>query len=665
MLRREGSNGLLCDGGTQESGIGLGGETAHLELSPRLQASAPLTPVAEPRLPGSPHDSTTFSSSPSSAIASQPIRANLRTPLGLVSETNGRNTTDQSVADESENAVQTQDTTVSDDEGGRPRSIFTSWKAPDNAARKAPPALGISEHEGNHSGLGDEQDDTSSLRPLLSGISWRTPLKRKSPETSCAKSEVEEVESFGSRTRPARPDSIAAPVEPPQQKTPHPPRYRTTFGLPSLDRRLGQEAQGLHVNDDTDTYCAGLASGSLVEISGTPGAGKTAMVMQLAVRERLASLTRRWQEPYAPLALRDGEASHDMLENDLPASQDNVSLAGVVFIDTEGSVSPHRFAALAREEVKDLLRKRNFHSAQFEQKLVNDVLDGIHLSRCTTLHELLATLELLAPGNAVSSHPSSSHLAAPQPAPATPSQSSQTAQALRAAGDLERHQREKTPPSNTSLIIIDSVSYYFRAPVVGNEPSIRRDRALHLAAIRAFVARARAPPPPLHQQLLVPCIVATNQMALTFVDPNSGERTRLTDEKSRGRLQPSLPLRAWVPEDVASQHAWQVLLFRACDEVGNRSAQIRERPASLRASVSNGRPTAAALDFDTMRSLRHKQETYWQTWLPYLVQKDTGLLRGPPGACLSDEDATGSGDPRSSPPFIAPPAATAPPWRVS
>lgn len=257
-------------------------------------------------------------------------------------------------------------------------------------------------------------------------------------------------------------------------------------------------------------------------------------------------------------------------------------------------MSVRRMLSMAAQEVdEELIRSTDGTMARGE--LIQTVLQGIHLSRCTSIYEFLAALEALVP----------------PPLTGKDAAQSSCVRGKMSVMDTEYLLRSKRLPPRTRTLMIDSISYFFRAPVVDTS-SARMERQRQLSSIRAFVTRAR--------QIHGLRIVTTNQMALTFVSAN-GERGRPTDEGSSCQLWPSL--RGWAPDSIVAEHAWQLLLFRSGDR-GDRFAQIVARPASLRTAWSD--------------------EKYWHTWIPYTFQSPGSNMRQcsvslsafPPGSPLQN-----------------------------
>lgn len=246
--------------------------------------------------------------------------------------------------------------------------------------------------------------------------------------------------------------------------------------------------------------------------------------------------------------------------------------------DTEGSISVQRMAEMADELIKNTLEEwpdDGINSTRPSRgTLLEHTLSGIHISRCTSLCDLLSTFEVLLPSAEypVSALNHDGHTS-------TPSSPGLEGRAVCV--------QDKGMPYSTSLILIDSISYFFRAPT-SDERQARRERQHAFMCARNFAGRVHASGIKL---------VVSNQMSSTFVTQH-GQRTQMSDHRALAFMHPIL--RDWLDERTAAD-GWRLLLSGIDLSGQRRAAKILSGPASL-------------LDPDT-------DEEYWQILLPYRIDE--------------------------------------------
>ncbi|SJX66136.1 uncharacterized protein SRS1_13546 [Sporisorium reilianum f. sp. reilianum] len=292
----------------------------------------------------------------------------------------------------------------------------------------------------------------------------------------------------------------------------------------------------------------GLPSGSIVEVLGPPGSGKSSLVLQFAVTERLRALRRARESLVAP----DDEAgpSRQLLADSCYFSEEFwdaevASADQVLLIDCEGALSPERIADAVWTLVTSLwasLRDRSpsengtdadrhpgpsttlsppqqQRSAMPEEvrRLVAAVLAGIHVSRVTSLASLFALLHSLRPTDEL-----------PE-------------------GQLSKAIPTALPP-RTSLVAIDSLSYFLRS--AGGSSQDRKAAAQVTERVREMLLRLQKPfeyrppsepTPECRQALRRKCAEAASKLcAPTIVFSNQlGIRRARNDSDANGRASPS------------------------------------------------------------------------------------------------------------------------------
>ncbi|SPO32275.1 uncharacterized protein UTRI_02832 [Ustilago trichophora] len=251
----------------------------------------------------------------------------------------------------------------------------------------------------------------------------------------------------------------------------------------------------------------GLPSGSVLEVLGPPGSGKSSLILQLAITERLRALRRaraalmvHSEDVDASMELRnglDGVGRHQTTAftdscffSDEFWDAEAASADQVLAIDCEGALTPEKIADAAWAAVISLwtstkerqqgiggtgpsntrntsdassdLPARNQRTAMPEEvrRLVAAVLAGIHVSRVTSLAGLIALLHSLRPTDEL--------------------QGGQSRKALPSA-----------MPPRASLILIDSLSYHIRS--TGGSSQDRKVAAQVAERIREMLLRLQKP----------------------------------------------------------------------------------------------------------------------------------------------------------------------------
>lgn len=279
----------------------------------------------------------------------------------------------------------------------------------------------------------------------------------------------------------------------------------------------------------------GLPSGSILEVLGPPGSGKSSLIVQFAITERLRSLHRvrailTYPQAETTLELESGASAaaqnqSPVIDADAFFSEDfwDAEVAGadqVLMIDCEGALTPEKIADAAWSAVISLWhssRQQQDHSGSAKsgtstkqrredmpevvRRLVAAVLAGIRVSRVTSLAGLVALLHSLRPTDEWQD------------------------------GQLKASLPSAMPP-RTSLVLIDSLSYHTR---LSGGTSQDRKIALQLnERIRDMLLRLQKPfeyrPKPnlsaeeqeaakqrcaeATSTLCVPTIVFTNQLSI-------------------------------------------------------------------------------------------------------------------------------------------------------
>lgn len=452
-----------------------------------------------------------------------------------------------------------------------------NWRAPTFSSRQT-----ASQHE--ISSAQDDQDISDEDEPLTvlpsASMNWRRPMQNLIKENQKAINSTQDSHSLVQEdtelTRLEDTDGSEMDYDDEEMDEFEMQDYlkhRLKTGLNHLDERLGQEY--LHAAQDDEHFSShqgGLSSGGLLEISGTPGSGKTTFLIQVAVKERLNSLIQ--------FAATLHEADERLSDEDK-----NLTLGRqVVIIDTEGSISAKRIAQMAIALIAESLE--NWEEWQgWTEKPSQDILfhhtsAGIHIIRCTALFELLATFEVLLPATGAPIIHSEDHNCAEE--------------YVKKNEEIDQMRKTKQLPEKTSLIVIDSMSHFFRAPTTSDKQE-RTKRQHAFMCARTFASRAH--------YCGIKLIIST-QMSSYFVDMR-GEKSNVIKADNVGFLRPTL--RDWMEEEIA-QEAWHVQLCGAELGSSRKIARITSRPTSL---------------------LNHHLygEEYWTAQLPYVIGIRDGIMR--------------------------------------
>ncbi|ODN94175.1 hypothetical protein L198_05026 [Cryptococcus wingfieldii CBS 7118] len=111
-------------------------------------------------------------------------------------------------------------------------------------------------------------------------------------------------------------------------------------------------------------HTGSIVPGMVVEISGPPGGGKSAIALAVSLSAR-----------------ESGQKEREL--NGHPEGKAHSEFGEVLIIDTEGAMTTERLYEAARAVVEG------------DKRLPHDVLQGIHLLRVSTQHEMLALLHTL------------------------------------------------------------------------------------------------------------------------------------------------------------------------------------------------------------------------------------------------------------------------------
>lgn len=241
----------------------------------------------------------------------------------------------------------------------------------------------------------------------------------------------------------------------------------------------------------------GLPSGSILEVLGPPGSGKSNFVVQYAITERLRALGRA-----RVLLTTHGDAVDESTESNVGPHGSNLTdlcyftedfwdaeiarADQVLLIDCEGALSPERLADAAWSAAISLWTVTRQHQSagnngasevgmttepatstqqranlpEAVRRLVAAILAGIHVSHVTSLAGLIALLHSLRPTDEL--------------------HDGQIPKALPSA-----------MPARTSLILIDTLSYHIRS--TGGSSQDRKIAAQCSERIRDMLLRIQKP----------------------------------------------------------------------------------------------------------------------------------------------------------------------------
>ncbi|PWZ01532.1 hypothetical protein BCV70DRAFT_198964 [Testicularia cyperi] len=313
-----------------------------------------------------------------------------------------------------------------------------------------------------------------------------------------------------------------APVAPPQPQATLMPwrRKRLRIGLKSLDNDLRRISRAsmlgavvhsasdavLSLEPGTDTSAlelegGGLPSGSLLEVLGPPGSGKSRLCAQMAIVERLRSLLQARRDMSGD-SVSAGEAAEDAASRSAGADQtatlfaeefwdaEMTSADQVLLIDCEGALQAESLADAVWRNVTKLWMEHQASQAcrsgiadswpqtsnpaghnlpartelpEVVRRLVAAVLGGIHVSRVTSTAQLLALLSTLRPTDTF----------------------------IHGQLQIPAGVKSSMPP-RTSLILIDSLSHHLRT--AGSNAKDRKSLALINEAVVQALRRLHRPP---------------------------------------------------------------------------------------------------------------------------------------------------------------------------
>lgn len=196
-------------------------------------------------------------------------------------------------------------------------------------------------------------------------------------------------------------------------------------GFSSLDREFKRISQLERMSRQTSLetprmheHHLGLPSGSLLEILGPPGSGKSKVCIQIAVTERLRSLLQARSDLSAVITTNESTTARPestTQDTELFAEEfwdaEMTSADETLLIDCEGAIQPESVSDAVWSVVSTHWQRcRPQHALQNEvtqranapevvRNLVAAILSGIHLSRATTPAELVALLFRLRPSD--------------------------------------------------------------------------------------------------------------------------------------------------------------------------------------------------------------------------------------------------------------------------
>lgn len=233
----------------------------------------------------------------------------------------------------------------------------------------------------------------------------------------------------------------------------------------------------------------GLPSGSILEVLGPPGSGKSSLLLQFAITERLRALRRARESLIEPHDLAQAVRNTDAQDEPHAAGSSffsdefwDAEIANadqVLILDCEGAMTPEKLADAAWtasitlwtsldptqsadrvDSIYTTLQDQRSAMPEEVRRLVAAVLAGLHVSRVTSLAGLVALLHSLRPTD-----------------------------------ELQHGSTRKTIPSSlpsrTSLILIDSLSYYLRPSGGGSQD--RKVAAQISERVRDMLIRLQMP----------------------------------------------------------------------------------------------------------------------------------------------------------------------------
>ncbi|CEH19207.1 DNA REPAIR PROTEIN RAD51 HOMOLOG 3 [Ceraceosorus bombacis] len=375
-----------------------------------------------------------------------------------------------------------------------------------------------------------------------------------------------------------------------------------------------------------------MAPGSLLEVTGGPGTGKTALLAAMAVAARLDALRECLLQMSS-----DGSCGSQRMDWDAVVEK----AESVLVMDTEGSLPPSRILQAARSQIAaldagddpllvccnsthavntlaDLHRSGPCATGgQASRMLVKAVLVGVHHSRVPTLASLLAHIHLAFPTRHFESTDED--------------------------GDMPPDEHSSHLPARVRLILIDSISYHLRGPQ-GETAADRSIRSHALSRIAQFAERSRS---------RGICVVVSNQMTVKLFG-NAGEVSNFRNHEATARLVPQVvrPVVRYEHEDdgegpcevVATtdeEAAWafgergsilgeetsRVTLFRAGPDY-QTFAQLTGRAASHATALASASTSSAIKTEAPDGDLNADEATHprdermiasWKTWIRFHI----------------------------------------------
>lgn len=176
-----------------------------------------------------------------------------------------------------------------------PLSLKFAWKTPVLVDRPSKVTAPIENDEN------EEEAESSHLPPLR----WKAPIIIRPPsEVNTEENEPEMVESRSPIPPPSSSSFVpeddqgdfeleSVLLEEEEYSVAEYCRHRKETGLAYLDDLFASETHAFP--QEGEKQRGGLACGSALEIAGTPGSGKTSILIQMAIRERINGLLRARQ----------------------------------------------------------------------------------------------------------------------------------------------------------------------------------------------------------------------------------------------------------------------------------------------------------------------------------------------------------------------------------
>ncbi|CAO1630111.1 unnamed protein product [Parajaminaea phylloscopi] len=352
---------------------------------------------------------------------------------------------------------------------------------------------------------GDSRRQLRPIRPPPPALQ-DTPIVTEARESTSAQSEETMQKARDTpmvvqegQVSPVTPTlSVAALLEMAPSGPQHPPAPIST-GIATLDAAL------FHHDDGSSTTFPGSAT----EFVGPTGSGKTRLALQSIARCRLAAVLAQ------PTMDEAGTQEHSTERATSAPLERQSDFNQCVIIDTEGSISDDDVETAMEACLASLCHEQNrTMTAEEQDRIVSDALDGIFLLRAATLSELMSLLHLLS-------------------SPCLPS-----------AEELAASTRPMPPLRQLCAILIDSISYHVRDPA--DSASDRAIRRFVHSTLMGLHDRLSVLNPRVH-------LIATNQMTLKMYT-GQGDLVNYRTAGSIARMVPQLDLPGGGPD--GSGRAW-------------------------------------------------------------------------------------------------------------